>query len=148
MNCFGHDAATGAAIEVEFDERIVRVNPARVSPDLWVAPGWIDLQVNGFAGVDYNRPDTPPEEIARSIQVLFSTGVTRFYPTVITGAPDEMRAAIENLARAAESLAEGEAIEGFHIEGPHISPEDGPRGAHPRQWVRPPDFDEFRRWQD
>src|ERR1700752_361707 len=39
-------------------------------------------------------------------------------------------------------------MEAFHIEGPHISPEDGPRGAHPRQWVRPPDLDEFHRWQD
>src|SRR5207244_2868134 len=35
-----------------------------------------------------------------------------------------------------------------HVEGPHISPEDGPRGAHPKQWVRPPDFAEFERWQD
>jgi N-acetylglucosamine-6-phosphate deacetylase len=145
MNCFGNDAATGAPIEVEFDERIVAVKPASVSTDLWLAPGWIDLQVNGFAGVDYNCPETTIEEIARSIQVLFSTGVTRFYPTVITGAPSDMRAAIENLARAAESF---EAIEGFHIEGPHISLEDGPRGAHPRQWVRRPDFDEFRRWQE
>lgn len=39
-------------------------------------------------------------------------------------------------------------MEGFHVEGPHISPEDGPRGAHPREWVRPPDLDEFRRWQE
>jgi N-acetylglucosamine-6-phosphate deacetylase len=34
------------------------------------------------------------------------------------------------------------------VEGPHISPEDGPRGAHPAEWVRPPDFEEFKRWQD
>ncbi len=39
-------------------------------------------------------------------------------------------------------------MDGFHVEGPHISPDDGPRGAHPRRWVRPPDIDEFRRWQD
>jgi len=39
-------------------------------------------------------------------------------------------------------------MDGFHVEGPHISPEDGPRGAHPRQWVRPPDLDEFHRWQE
>ena len=39
-------------------------------------------------------------------------------------------------------------MEAFHVEGPHISPEDGPRGAHPARWVRPPDFDEFLRWQD
>ena len=40
------------------------------------------------------------------------------------------------------------AIEGFHVEGPHISPEDGPRGAHPREHVRPPDIEEFKRWQE
>jgi N-acetylglucosamine-6-phosphate deacetylase len=59
-----------------------------------------------------------------------------------------MLACLRNLAAARESVPQGQAIDGFHVEGPHISPEDGPRGAHPRQWVRPPDFDEFRRWQD
>jgi N-acetylglucosamine-6-phosphate deacetylase len=59
-----------------------------------------------------------------------------------------MEGALRNLARARDSLAEGGAIDGFHVEGPHISAEDGPRGAHPRPWVRPPDLEEFRRWQD
>jgi len=39
-------------------------------------------------------------------------------------------------------------MEAFHVEGPHISPHEGPRGAHPARWVRPPDIEEFRRWQD
>ena len=59
-----------------------------------------------------------------------------------------MRGALENLARAKDTLPLGKAMDGFHVEGPHISPEDGPRGAHPRRWVRPPDLEEFRRWQD
>ena len=139
----GKDVATGSTIEVAFDEKILDVNPSGVPGDIYLAPGFIDLQVNGFAGVDYNDPRAPLEEIARSIDVLLSTGVTRFYPTVITGAPEDMRAALANLARAPS-----EAIEGFHVEGPHISPDDGPRGAHPRAWVRPPDLDEFQRWQD
>ncbi len=117
-------------------------------PTAWIAPGWVDIQVNGFAGVDYNAPGTPHEEIARSIQVLYSAGVARFYPTVITGAPDDMIGALRNLTRAKEGLAEGVAMDGFHVEGPHISPDDGPRGAHPKHWVRPPDIDEFHRWQD
>lgn len=114
----------------------------------WVSPGWVDIQVNGFAGVDYNAPTTPHDEIARSIHALYSSGVTRFYPTVITGAPEDMLAALKNLARAKETLAEGVAMDGFHVEGPHISPDEGPRGAHPKRWVRPPDIQEFRRWQD
>jgi N-acetylglucosamine-6-phosphate deacetylase len=106
------------------------------------------VQVNGFAGVDYNSGSTPHEEIARSLEVLFSTGVTRFYPTVITGGPEEMLAALANLARAKECLPGGEAMDGFHVDGPHISADDGPRGAHPRRWVRPPDVEEFHRWQE
>src|SRR5437016_8613811 len=118
------------------------------STDFFAAPGFIDLQVNGFAGVDYNRPGTPHEDIERSLQAQFATGVTRLYPTVITGPPDAMLACLRNLADAREALPFGEAVEGFHVEGPYISAEDGPRGAHPRAWVRPPDLDEFRRWQD
>jgi N-acetylglucosamine-6-phosphate deacetylase len=59
-----------------------------------------------------------------------------------------MTGALRNLANAKERLAEGVSIEGFHIEGSHISPDDGPRGAHPRRWVRRPDVHEFRRLQD
>jgi N-acetylglucosamine-6-phosphate deacetylase len=149
MKCSGIDALTGFPIEIEFAETIANV---REAPDLrdvsYLAPGFIDIQVNGFAGVDYNRPDTSHEEIARSIRAMFATGVTRFYPTVITGPPGDMAAALRNLSRAKDTLPEGDAIDGFHVEGPHISAEDGPRGAHPRQWVRPPDLDEFERWQD
>ncbi len=144
----GRDVRAGAGLEVAFDQVVLRVN-STASPDaLYLAPGWIDLQVNGFAGVDYNAPGTPHDEIARSIEVMFSTGVTRFYPTVITGGPDEMRGALANLAAARETLPAGEAMDGFHVEGPHISAEEGPRGAHPARWVRPPDVDEFRRWQE
>jgi len=157
MNCNGIETSTRDFIEIQGNSVISHVDPVlgaaleqrRGGGDkTWIAPGFIDLQVNGFAGVDYNSPSAPLEEIGRSIRVMFATGVTRFFPTVITGAPDDMLGALKNLARAKATLAEGGAIEAFHVEGPHISPEDGPRGAHPRRWIRPPDFDEFRRWQD
>ncbi len=150
MKCNGVETATRDFIEIEGDALISHVDPVLESPEdgIWIAPGFIDLQVNGFAGVDYNSPAASFEEIARSTRAMFSTGVTRFFPTVITGAPEEMSAALGNLARARETIPEGLAMEAFHVEGPHISPEDGPRGAHPARWVRPPDFEEFRRWQD
>jgi len=150
MNCIGIDVLTGSPVRVTFDTSISMVEAVPSTPPdgAWLSPGWIDLQVNGFAGVDYNNPECTLEEISRSIRLLFSTGVTRFYPTVITGSPENMLDALHNLKCAKETLAEGAAMDGFHVEGPHISPEDGPRGAHPRRWVRPPDLDEFRRWQD
>ena len=146
--CSGRDALTGEAISVSFDNAIRSVTPGDAPGDLWLAPGFIDLQVNGFAGVDYNDPEAPHAEIARSLAAQFATGVTRLFPTVITGPPDAMAACLRNLAAARDTVPGGEAIEGFHVEGPHLCPEDGPRGAHPRQWVRPPDFDEFLRWQE
>lgn len=151
MNCFGIDALTGAAIEIEFGETIRAIRHrggASVPDEFFLAPGFIDIQVNGFAGVDFNDPRVPYDEIGRAVRAQRASGVTRCYPTVITGSPEDMEAALRNLARSKEMLSEGESIDGFHVEGPHIGIEDGPRGAHPKRWVRKPDFDEFRRWQD
>jgi N-acetylglucosamine-6-phosphate deacetylase len=147
-NCVGKDVFTGAPVEVEFNGSITRVAASPGETGLWLAPGFIDIQVNGYAAVDYNLPTSSHEEIARSLRVQFACGVTRLYPTVITGSPERMAGSLANLARAAEAIPEGPAIDGFHVEGPFISPDDGPRGAHQRQWVRKPDIDEYRRWQD
>jgi N-acetylglucosamine-6-phosphate deacetylase len=119
-----------------------------IGTNVYRAPGFIDLQVNGFAGVDYNHPRTSHAEISRSLDAQFACGVTRLYPTVITGPHEDMLACLRNLSEARESLPDGEAIAGFHVEGPHISLEDGPRGAHPLAAVRAPDYEEFLRWQD
>lgn len=112
------------------------------------AAGFVDLQVNGFAGVDYNSALTPLGEIERSLEVIRRTGVLRLLPTVITGPRKDMTAALRNLTRAQRELPSGRMIAGFHVEGPHISPEDGPRGAHLLECVRPPDFTEFEDWQE
>jgi N-acetylglucosamine-6-phosphate deacetylase len=112
------------------------------------APGFVDLQVNGFAGVDFNNPSAPQSELARAIDVILSTGVTRCLPTVITGPPDAMVAALRNLQKAKTELPRGRVFAGFHVEGPHSGADDGPRGAHPVEWVRPPDTEEFKAWQD
>jgi N-acetylglucosamine-6-phosphate deacetylase len=145
MKCKGRDPCSGRTIELEFGEVISAVAGAapEAGDNTYIAPGFIDLQVNGFAGADYNSATTAPEKIAESIRALHSTGVTQFLPTVITAAPEAMLAALRNL-----NTVQDVSIAGFHVEGPHISPEDGPRGAHPARWVRPPDVDEFHRWQE
>jgi N-acetylglucosamine-6-phosphate deacetylase len=148
MNCIGIETFGGTPVRAIFDGEISAVEPVSDSSGLYIAPGFIDLQVNGFLGVDFNDPKCTMEQIARSIRGLFATGVARFYPTVITGSPADMLGALRNLKCAKETLREGAAMDGFHVEGPHISPDDGPRGAHPRRWVRPPDLDEFHRWQE
>jgi N-acetylglucosamine-6-phosphate deacetylase len=107
------------------------------------APGFFDLQVNGFAGVDFNDPATPPEAVARALDALGATGVTRCLPTLITSS-------FEDFARCARAVrASGHpAVAGLHMEGPYISPADGPRGAHPRAHVGPASVLDFARRQD
>jgi N-acetylglucosamine-6-phosphate deacetylase len=148
--CRGLDVASGAALEVHFDRAITIVDHLIQPPENlpYIALAWIDLQVNGFAGVDYNSPASSHDDIAASISAMFATGVARFFPTVITGSPEKMTAAFSNLAGAKETIPHGHAMEAFHLEGPYISPEDGPRGAHPARWVRPPDLDELARFND
>jgi N-acetylglucosamine-6-phosphate deacetylase len=147
MKCFGLDASSGAYLAIDYDSVITGVDTLIDTPPdpVYIAPAWIDLQVNGYAGVDYNSPVTSHDEIARSAYVLNSTGTGRFYPTVITGPAEDMVESLRNLAKAKESLP---SIEGFHVEGPHICPDEGPRGAHPKECVRKPDINEYRRWQE
>ena len=86
-------------------------------------PGFLDLQVNGFAGVDFNDPATTADELQRAIGVLRSHGVTRFLPTLITSSAERFDQCAKRMLEAG-----ADAVAGIHMEGPYISPEDGPRG--------------------
>ena len=105
-------------------------------------PGFIDLQVNGFAGVDFNEPCTP-EQIQHAIDAQRACGVTQFLPTIITSSLEHFA----SCARAITSFSDP-AIVGIHLEGPYISPEDGPRGAHPRANVYDASIEDFKLRQD
>lgn len=106
-------------------------------------PGFVDIQVNGFAGIDFNSPDVTGEQIRGALTALHATGVTRLLPTLITGP-------LDRFARCARALlaVNDPAIAGIHLEGPYISPTDGPRGAHPRAHTMPARLDDFKRRQD
>ena len=106
-------------------------------------PGLVDIQVNGFAGVDFNTPGLTADDVRRVLPALRATGVTRFLPTLITGS-------LDGFARCVRALNEvnDPAIAGIHMEGPYISPHDGPRGAHPREHCRSASLDDFERRQD
>lgn len=133
-----------------------QVHPADISQkfncggeNVFLAAGFIDLQINGYGGIDFNDAGTTTEQITAVTRALWRTGVTAYCPTVITESPDHISRCLTNLIRAADESPEfALAFTGIHLEGPFISPEDGPRGAHPRQHVRPPDWEQFERWQD
>lgn len=106
-------------------------------------PGFFDLQVNGFGGVDFNSPGRSVEKIQLALGALRATGVTRCLPTLISSSLDDFTACVRQLAATGDKT-----IAGFHMEGPYISPVNGARGAHPLEYVREPSIDDFRRRQE
>lgn len=114
-------------------------------------PGFVDLQVNGFAGVDFNDPAIAVDDVARAIAAMRATGVTRCLPTLITSSFESFAACARTIVRAGDDAGAGPTravIAGLHMEGPYISPVDGVRGAHPRAHVRDATIDDFERRQD
>jgi N-acetylglucosamine-6-phosphate deacetylase len=115
---------------------------------VWLAPGFIDLQVNGYAGFDVNADDLSEETIIGLTAKLLAAGTTAFLPTIITAPERKILHAVKTIARARHSCFDhAHAIPGIHLEGPHIAPEDGARGAHAAEHVRPPNIHEFDRLQ-
>lgn len=131
-------------------QRTFPIGPEEPWPDdLWILPGLVDIQVNGFGGHDLNAPGTSPDDVAAVVRVLWRHGVTRFCPTICTQSREHMIAALRTVAKACEDASWiDKAVIGIHVEGPYISPEDGPRGAHPREHVRPPSWDEVQAFQE
>lgn len=112
------------------------------------APGLVDLQINGYGGYDFNHPALTAQVVKDAIRAVWREGVTTCYPTVITAAPYTILGAMRAIARACEEDGGTAAtIAGIHLEGPFLSPEDGPRGAHSPGHIRPPDTALFDQWQ-
>jgi N-acetylglucosamine-6-phosphate deacetylase len=145
----GRDPRTGESLIVHCaDARIAAIEQGAPDETIWLAPGLIDLQVNGYRGDDLNADDLTIETVQSLARRMLATGVTTFLPTLITASEEKI---VRNLsiiaaARQADSLLM-HMIPCVHMEGPHIASEDGPRGAHPSEHVRPPDIAEFKRWQ-
>ena len=101
-----------------------------------VTARYVDLQVNGFMGVDFNDPELDPKQIAFAAREMRLAGVECALATVITGPLDAMCACLQKLADAIDTQPEvSQCIGGIHIEGPFISRERGYVGAHPTDCV-------------
>ncbi|MGL4553106.1 MAG: N-acetylglucosamine-6-phosphate deacetylase [Gemmataceae bacterium] len=131
---------------------ITSVGPPAGTPDReagWIAPALFDLQINGCLGKPFVSPALTLDDAAAVVRACRRHGISGLCPTLITGSFDAVTHGLRVLRRACEQSSEmARAMPCFHLEGPYISPDDGPRGAHPLAHVRPPDDDEFRRLQD
>ena len=127
---------------------------ARVPVSVWNAwtpmpsPSLFDLQVNGYAGVDFQRAGMAQGELRRAVDALHAHETRRIFLTLISAEPDALCRQFERIEqfRKADPLI-AETICGYHLEGPFLSPLEGFRGAHPAAVQRAPDFATFERMQ-
>ncbi len=112
-------------------------------------PSLFDLQVNGFAGVDFQRADVEFGELRRAIESLRIHQTHRIFLTLISAKPDALCRQFERIERfrAADPLV-AETICGYHLEGPFLSPLDGFRGAHSGGIQCAPDLAMFEQMQN
>jgi len=126
---------------------INRLDKGAKASRTYVAPGLIDVQINGYMGVDFSGPDLTVEGIRKATKALWKAGVTTYLPTVITSDFDRMKKNFAILAQAQKDPEIGGSIPGFHLEGPYISPIAGFRGAHLERYIKNPDWEEFQELQ-
>lgn len=151
MKFSGRTLFNNTTIEIALcDNRVQSIRQVSTTDgNIQIAPAPIDIQVNGFAGFDLNTETVTPKDVCAMVRALWRVGTGFLCPTIVTGSFDRicnsMRAVVD--ACKTDPLI-NYAVLGIHLEGPYISAEDGPRGAHPLAHVRDPDWNEFQRWQD
>lgn len=147
-----YDSHEAVAIEI-VGEKFARQSPlsrADTLSDLpWIAPAFVDIQVNGYGGQEFSSLELTPERVAAIARRQYAFGVTRFFPTLTTHCRAVFLHALAAIGAACDADSEiDRLVAGVHLEGPYLSAEDGPRGAHPAEHCRPPDWDEFCRFQE
>jgi N-acetylglucosamine-6-phosphate deacetylase len=147
----GRDVRSGQGISVSItDGRIAAIGPTKLelTSGPFLAAGLIDLQVNGFGGLDFNDGALTAERVSALTLLMTKLGVTTYLPTLITASRTSLVSALTTIAEARRQYPLcARMIPFVHVEGPYLSPEDGPRGAHPREHIRAPDLDEVAEWQ-
>lgn len=146
----GLDPRSNRPICITMEEgAIARIEETNEDTDLYLCAGFVDLQVNGYAGFDLNAEQISTETVSGLVRALLAQGVTCFMPTLISAPEEIICRALMVIAEARRNDATVAAcVPSVHVEGPSISPIDGYRGAHPAEAIRPPSIAEFTRWQD
>ena len=140
---------SGAVFEFTLDgARVVGRRNVRAKTDVVFGPGFLDLQCNGYAGIDFNHPDTSAEQMAAAIRAMWRDGCAHVLPTLITASAERLSLLLRKLVAALECNADVAAsVPGFHLEGPFNSPKEGARGAHPLAHMRDVSRKLWREWQ-
>jgi len=150
MQVQGRRYDTGESVQVDvIDGCVAAMQPINLPADApWIGPGLVDLQINGYGGQEFNDPQLDVARIVAIGVAMDADGVTSYLPTATTHSNEMLRHVMTTLAAACEEPEVARRVPGFHLEGPYMSREDGPRGAHPLEHCRAPDWDEFQQLQE
>jgi N-acetylglucosamine-6-phosphate deacetylase len=136
------DYSHGGPIHIEWRDGLftrIEADQRSLPPEVWIAPPLLDVQVNGFGGVDFQQDNLSSADLLRAIRALRATGCARACVTLIT---DDWPRLLDRLKHLCELRASNSelisAIAGWHLEGPFLSAEPGYHGAHPPELMRDP----------
>ena len=153
MELVGRRYDTDEAVSIKVKED--KIASIDVLPDSeaaglpFIAPAMFDLQINGHGGTWFNKEGLTVEEVCQVLEKHYQYGITRLYPTLITSSYETYVSGFTAIRAACEEFDwVDQMVPGCHLEGPYISPIQGPRGAHPLDQVRAADWDEFSRLQE
>ncbi len=144
---YSNDGRVEITIENGKIKEIISVDNTVNAQKMYLAPGLIDIQINGYAGIDFSGPNLTVEGVKKATKALWKAGVTSYFPTIITGDIELIKKNFAILAKAKKSPEIEKSISGFHLEGPYISPIAGFRGAHLEKYIKAPDWEEFQEIQ-
>jgi N-acetylglucosamine-6-phosphate deacetylase len=155
MDLFGRRYYDAEPVRLRIESgKISQVTPWLCEPDPgrswpWIAPGLFDIQVNGYGGQEFSSPRLTVEKVAAIVHAYDAFGVTRSCPTLFSETFEVLHHSLKVIATACESRPDvARRVAGIHLEGPYLSKEDGPRGAHAAAHCRSPDWEEFQRLQE
>lgn len=101
--------------------------------------GLFDLQVNGYAGIDFNCETITSAKMDDALAAMARAGVSHCLPTLISADPDRLICKLRALDAAVEGAQLRAMVPGYHLEGPFLSEQDGYAGCHPPDAMRDPD---------
>jgi N-acetylglucosamine-6-phosphate deacetylase len=138
---------SGKVCDVQIEEHVFKKITVRKKDVLdlpWIAPGLIDIQINGFAGIDFNRAIESDDAWRHATQQLYAHGCTGFLIALITNVEEGYRRLLTDLAGRI-NLSPSNCL-GFHLEGPWLNPDPGYRGAHRAEWMQKPSLRLLEEW--
>ncbi|ALJ04766.1 hypothetical protein APS56_06345 [Pseudalgibacter alginicilyticus] len=150
INCV--DCISNELIQIEIDDNF-EVSRKRIDvkseETIYVAPGLLDIQINGFSGVDFNTFPIIENDFLKVINSLSKEGVLSFFPTIITNSDINIINLLKNINKLClkNSLIES-YVSGIHLEGPFISPVKEASGAHSKNYIKAPDWELFEVFQE